>query len=281
MNIIKSKKLWMRNTKCMNDYMEVSQGHFLLVQFFEDKTRKKYFCNVLEPFGKEIGMNSLKLFDQWWNNIETNTFIASISEHEHDEDINGRLSMWRAYGHPSAKAAVVLNIPFEPHGATKGLNLMLSPVSYFGYTNLEKKLYTILENINKNNDFLVSLGAEAIIELVLTTLLMIAVSLKHEGFKEEKEWRVIYLPTLRPSKLISRNIETLDGVPQDIYKIPLEDNPAENVIGIGIPQLIERIIIGPSTYPIPMYQAFTAALTEAGVEKAASKVIISDIPLRT
>jgi hypothetical protein len=67
MNIIKSKKLWMRNTKCMNDYMEVSQGHFLLVHFFEDKTRKKYFCNVLEPFGKEIGMNSLKLFDQWWN----------------------------------------------------------------------------------------------------------------------------------------------------------------------------------------------------------------------
>jgi hypothetical protein len=65
-----------------------------------------------------------------------NTFIASISEHEHDEDINGRLSMWRAYGHPSAKAAVVLNIPFEPHGATKGLNLMLSPVYYFGYTNL-------------------------------------------------------------------------------------------------------------------------------------------------
>ena len=112
-------------------------------------------------------------------------------------------------------------------------------------------------------------------------LLVAAVSLKHEGFKEEKEWRAIYLPDLYASKLMSRTIETINGVPQTVYQIPLEDNPTEDVTGVSIPQLVERIILGPSEYPFPMYQAFTAALEEAGVENSGSRVIVSGIPLRT
>lgn len=277
-SIINSKKLWMRNTKCMNDYMEVVHGHDLLVKFFEK--HRKLFYEVLEPFGKETGQTSLNLFDQWWNNIEVNTFIASISEHEPSEDINGRLSMWRAYGQPSAKAAIVLNIPFEPRGAVKGLQLILSPVFYFRYEDLEEKLFIIVDNIRKNTNYLLSLEVQEIVQSIFAMLLISAVGLKHEGFKEEKEWRIIYLPTLRPSKLISHCIETINGIPQAIYQIPLEENPKEDVIGVAIPKLVERIIIGPSKYPIPMYQAFTAELRKAGVENLESKVIISDIPLR-
>ncbi|MBW2318859.1 MAG: hypothetical protein JRF24_09310, partial [Deltaproteobacteria bacterium] len=86
---------------------------------------------------------------------------------------------------------------------------------------------------------------------------------------------------LNPSKLISRKIETIDGVPQNVYQIPLEDNPSENVVGVAIPELIDRIIIGPSEYPIPIYEAFRVALDEAGVENSSSRVFISGIPLRT
>jgi hypothetical protein len=78
-----------------------------------------------------------------------------------------------------------------------------------------------------------------------------------------------------------RSIETIGGVPQTVYQIPLEENPTEGVSGVDIPQLFERIIIGPSEYPFPMYQAFRLALEEAGVEDAGSRVIISGIPLRT
>jgi hypothetical protein len=66
-----------------------------------------------------------------------------------------------------------------------------------------------------------------------------------------------------------------------VYQILLEENPTAEVTGVGIPQLVERIIIGPSEYPFPMYQAFKAVLEEAGVENAGSRVIISGIPLRT
>ena len=75
--------------------------------------------------------------------------------------------------------------------------------------------------------------------------------------------------------------ETITGVPQTVYKIPLENNPVGNVIGISIPELVERVIIGPSEYALPLHEAFKIALEDAGVESASSKVIISGIPLRT
>ena len=47
---------------------------------------------------------------------------------------------------------------------------------------------------------------------------MAAVSLKHEGFAEE--WRLVYFPDLDPSPLILQSIETIDGAPQIIFRLP-------------------------------------------------------------
>jgi hypothetical protein len=261
--------------------MEISHGHQLLVQFFKEENNRELFFQALEPCGKEIAQNAIDKFDAWWTNILSNTFISCISEHEPDEDIHGRLSMWRAYGHPAAKAAIVLNVPFKPIGNTKNLNLIFSPVKYYGYDGLKNELYEVINNIKNNTTFLLSQGIQNITSMAVAMLIVTAISLKHEGFKEEKEWRAIYLPTLNQSKLIALGIETINGVPQAVFKIPLEDNPTENVKGMAIPQLVDRIIIGPSMYPIPMYQAFTTALNEAGVKDFNKRVIVSDIPLRT
>ena len=279
--IIQSRKFWMRNAKCMNDFTEVSHGHDLLVNFFRNPDRKKLFSDVLKPFGDEFADETLASFDKWWDTIEYNTFICSISKHDPSEDMDGRLSMWRAYGQQSAKAAIVLNIPFEPDNATKGLNLFLHPVAYFSYEDVDKELNEVINNINNNIDFLLLQGGQAIKNAIFGMLVMAAVSLKHEGFKEEKEWRVIYLPDLNSSNLMLRSIETINGVPQIVYKIPLEENPTENVVGISIPQLVDRIIIGPSEYSLPLFEAFKIALENAEVENATTRVIISRIPLRT
>lgn len=281
MKIIKSKKMWMRNAKCMNDYMEVLHGYKLLVRLFHNEDRKKKFFEALEPCGNEIAQKAVELFDQWWEKIEYNTFISSISEHEPNEDKHGRLSMWRAYGRPSAKAAIVLNVPMKPYDPTQGLRLMLSPVAYFSYPDVKREFNRVIDNIKGNIHFLVTQRSQVITISIFSMLVMAAVSLKHEGFKEEKEWRLIYLPELFPSKIISHKIETINGVPQTIYQVPLEDNPTENVTGVAIPQLVDRVIIGPSEYPMPIYQAFKVALEEAGVENSDSRVIVSGIPLRT
>jgi transcriptional regulator with XRE-family HTH domain len=106
------------------------------------------------------------------------------------------------------------------------------------------------------------------------------VSLKHIGFVEEREWRVIYIPDVNRSELIAPGIEVIGGVPQIIFKVPLEEMPSKNVIGVGIPALVDRVIIGPTAYPGPMYSAFVAVLEGAGVPDARSRVVLSGIPLR-
>jgi hypothetical protein len=68
-------------------------------------------------------------------------------------------------------------------------------------------------------------------------------------------------------------------VPQPIYKIPLKDIPEIGFFG-SIPSLINRVIIGPTEYPLALSEAFVQLLEEAGVQEAASKVCVSDIPLR-
>ena len=106
-----------------------------------------------------------------------------------------------------------------------------------------------------------------------------AVSIKPPGFKEEKEWRVVYCPSIYPSNHLIRDTQVVRGVPQPIYKIRLKDIPG--LIGIEIPALLNRVIIGPSKYPLAIGEAFIDLLEEAGVQNPISKVYRSEIPLRT
>ena len=46
--------------------------------------------------------------------------------------------------------------------------------------------------------------------------------LKHEGFLEEREWRVIYWPQRSLSPLMESSIEVVGGIPQTVYKLPLD-----------------------------------------------------------
>ena len=68
-------------------------------------------------------------------------------------------------------------------------------------------------------------------------------------------------------------------MPQPIYKIPLRDIPEANLR--AIPGLINRIIIGPTQYPLALQEAFVQLLTEAGVSDPESKICVSDIPIKT
>lgn len=279
--IIQTKSIWMRNARCMNDYREISHGHDLLLKLFHEREIGKNLEDVIDCHKNGLLQEVFKSFDFWWNNIQSNTFICSISEHGDSEDQHGRLSMWRAYGHKSAKAAVVFNAPFEPRNAAKGLSCYLRPALYFTEDQLRDEIKHIISNIDENADLLSALDPQIIAGQVFIWLLLTTVCLKHDGFKEEREWRVIYLPQLRSSKFMLSDIETVQGIPQLVYKIPLREVPDEDIVAISVPQLIERIIIGPTEYPYPLLNAFVLELERAGVKDAANRVIISGIPLRT
>ena len=111
-------------------------------------------------------------------------------------------------------------------------------------------------------------------------LFRLAIATKHPGFEEEQEWRLFYRPTERQSPGMTEETVVLGGVPQKIYKLRLADEPEKGLHGADIPSLLDRIIIGPTEFPYVSYRAFVDVLSGVGVKDAATKVVLSDIPLR-
>jgi len=160
------------------------------------------------------------------------------------------------------------------------LNIFVSPVAYFRTDQLSAELDTILKNGRDNLEFLRSADREMLVGSIFYMLISGTVCLKHEGFHEEREWRVVYNPKRVHSPLMTSSIEVISGVPQLVYKIPLGGGPPDELNEISISKMLDRIIIGPSPYPWAMYEAFVSALTDAGVENPSGRVSVSGIPLR-
>ncbi|OSJ31967.1 DUF2971 domain-containing protein [Bradyrhizobium japonicum] len=276
LNIIRSKSIWMRNTTCMADYSEVQHGFAKL----QSEDMLKGLLRWLDVELNGLGREAASLFDQWWNDTRFGTFIASISEHEASEDLHGRLSMWRAFGGQSARVAFVLKIPENP---TVGLllNLFISPVAYFRDNQLSTEISAVLQNVRESLEFLKLVDRKVLVGALFIMLVSASVCLKHEGFHEEKEWRIVYNPKRAHSDFMKSSIESVGGVPQLVYKIPIGGGPPDGLSEINIGALLDRLIIGPTQYSWAMYEAFVAALKDAGVEKAEEKVFVSGIPIRS
>jgi len=276
LKIIKSKRLWMRNTTCMSDYLEVHHGYEILRNVLREKANALF--EALDAVAQDAGREAITLFDGWWDNIQLNTFIASMSEHDDAENMHGRLSMWRAFGGISARVAIVLRVPRVSPGAS-ALNLVFSPVAYFTVDETRSEMNKVIDNIRANRDFLRSFDRQIIVNNVFQMLLMGVVCLKHEGFQEEREWRAVYCPELQPSPLMEFSTEIVGGIPQRVYKVPLE--PKVPVLAdLDFARIFDRLIIGPSPYPWVMYDAFAEALKETGVPEAKDRVVTSGIPIR-
>jgi len=281
LKIIESKRVWMRNTMCMADYSEVMHGYYMLQRLLlAVEPRKKQFCDALDAIWPNVATEAIDLFNQWWANIRFSTYIVSISEHDDKEDLHGRLSMWRAFGGNVARVAVVLRLPWIS-AAPEVLNLMISPVAYLQEGEVQAVIEEVIGNIRTNGDFLLSVDRSLVARTVFMMLVAGVTCLKHEGFCEEREWRIIYVTNLFPSPLMQPSIEVVGGIPQMVYKPPLDVRVSDGLADLDLARMFDRLIVGPSEFSWSMYEAFTKALTAMGVEQAETRVCISGIPIRS
>src|SRR5260221_4967363 len=218
---IQSKRIWMRNTMCMADYSEVLHGFALMNSFFLNPDNNTSFVAALNRSHSDVSKDAFFAFSHWWDRQRTETYITSISEHDDREDEHGRLSMWRAFGGNAARVALVFRIPYATKGALN-LNLLFSPVSYLTEAEPHQVIREVIKNLNENLEFLQSIDRQMVVNMVFYMLLAGVVCLKHEGFREEREWRAIYVPMIRSSPLMKSSVETVGGVPQGVYHIPLD-----------------------------------------------------------
>jgi hypothetical protein len=281
LSIIQNETVWMRSAEAMNDFSEVEHGRRCLQAAWNHEVHGNKFKSLLNSVQSGLDRQFEQLYSARLWELFRETFLISISEHgnsETDENQFGRLSMWRAYGGNTNVAFVFNNGPFLREG--NATNAFTSPVLYCDNNSFCEKFASVVANFEENLDIARDLGPEYVLKALQSAFNFATLSAKHKGFSEEKEWRVIYSPTLYPSEKISFDLEVVSGVPQRVYKFPLKNFPEEGHYGVTLPELLEEIIIGPTTEGYLIFDALVRALTEQGVENAASKVKISDIPLR-
>lgn len=276
MRILCNREIWMRKSHLMNDYREVEHGFECLREAYSKSKPRMLalfdgmfpgFCERLEG-----------LFDNWMPHFRNDSYITCLSEHDPSEDQHGRLSMWRAYGSGAGVALVVNGGPILR--ASNALKAYTSPVAYLDNVHLEKAFAEVLDNVEKNTDFLKPLGEQQVQGNMFSALRYAVLCTKHPGFHEEREWRVIYSPRFEKSERITSSVESIGGIPQSICKIPLKDASEEGLYGLSPAQFIDRVIIGPSKFPAGIYDALTVLLADVGIENPAEKIIFSDLPLR-
>jgi len=278
--IIRSKRLWMRNTTCMADYREVLHGYDILYKVFSDRSKGGAFVSALDECVSGVGQEAFNLFDTWWNQSKFDIYVTSISEHDKREDDYGRLSMWRAFGGSGVRVALVIKVPKVSQGAL-ALGLMFSPVAYLREEEVHAVIQEVVQNIGANCNFLRSLNRDVLIGTVLNMLVAGVTCLKHEGFREEREWRALYIPKLQTSPIMESTTEVVAGVPQLVYKVPLDASVSPDLADLDFSRIFDRLIIGPSSYPWVLYDSFTRELAQAGIQAARDQVWNSNIPIRT
>ena len=263
----------------MNDYNEMRHGLRCLVEAFGTEAGQA-FNSALNACYPDLAVELDAKFTAAVPSLLEHTYITCVSEHSDDEELYGRLSMWRAYGSSTGVAFVFNNGPFvRPSNAHQ---IWTTPVNYIDQHGVRGQVQKIAEKMFAERALLMQLSREALLDAVFRTLIFAVVSSKHEGFKEEREWRVVHFPTIWPSDPDRLPLDqvSLGGMPQPIFKIPFCDYPEHDFYGATIPDLFNRVIVGPTQFPVAIRIALAQMLGQAGVENALDRVHCSDVTLR-
>jgi hypothetical protein len=224
-------------------------------------------------------------FEFYFNKFEQehalDVYVFCLSERNH-HNIDGLLSMWRAYGGHGTGAALVFNTDFITMKADSPL--AITKVRYASQADrclwLRQKIQewcNSLASVFIPDDKLYIVAYE-----ILNLIKLFALRYKHDGFLEEREWRIIYFPDHDPQNLLRDRfgyaIGTRGVEPKLKFKIqPLPNEPHETWT---FSTILERIILGPSVSSPLARSSVMRMLETMGKHEFREKVVSSTIPLR-
>ncbi|MEO1610553.1 MAG: hypothetical protein AAFR90_14730, partial [Pseudomonadota bacterium] len=110
-DIARSNTLWMRNARYMEDRSEIRYGTSVVENYFFGEDAG-CFWRVLDSAHPGISNATEELFFGWKESTENETYITCLTEHDTEEDQDGRLSMWRlrrSDGGSKYNVAIVVN----------------------------------------------------------------------------------------------------------------------------------------------------------------------------
>lgn len=268
----------------MEDYSEIRYGRGLVEDHFLGASAAPLW-DALDSVHAGVSSEAKSLFRGWADSTEYETFIVCLTEHDTAEDHDGRLSMWkyrRGYGGAGYDVAVVV-YPTSFLCPTNAIMSWSFPVIY-GEEVVALASKEITRRVRETAAALALLSRDEIRGHAFRMLVEVTVSTKHSGFREEREWRIVHMPKLWPSDRITRKRVRLSGEDEVVYELPLKNHESEGLVGVSIPEFLDRVIIG----PMDADRATKARLAicdvlgkQVKLADAQSKVFTSGIPIRS
>lgn len=279
-SILKNDEIWLSNPLFMNDLEELRFGVLEGSRIFRDPERRMRAGGTPERAGKLLAAYDFYL-EQFENNHALDTYIFCLSEHDRD-NTDGLLSMWRGYGSQGNGAAIV----FNPAKATLIPNsiLTLATVKYAStderIADLESILNewaTITSGLNLSEEMIGWTAHQA-----FWVILTYALTTKHKGFSEEREWRLIYLSALDQNKLLKESLSHHVG-PRGVepkLKLKIEERDGIMTKDMTLTNIVQEIILGPSISSKLAIQSVMRMMQVIQRPQYCDRIRASSIPLR-
>ena len=277
--IVRNKELWLSNPLYMNDLEEVRFGISEGVTAFISSEKLVEACE-----SKERVASIRRAFDHYYRKFDQehviDTFVFCTSEHERDDN-DGLLSMWRGYGGNGNGAAIIFDT--SNIMARDDTPIIIAKVEYASAELrrqwIQQKIELLATIIQKSAipDEKLYLAAFSFFE----RLKLFALFTKHPGFREEREWRLVYLPERDGSRAFADMIDYSIG-PRGIEpKLKLKIRPISGLTqdDLSLSKLIHKIILGPS-HSSPLALISLAKMLDRVGPDLKGRVVGSMIPFR-
>jgi hypothetical protein len=278
--ILRNNEVWFSNPLFMNDIEEVRFGMIAGENLFLSSPEIESACG-----SKERSVKLRATFNYWYNQFVNDhlldLYVLCMSEHAR-EDIDGRLSMWRGYGGNGKGAAIVFDT--AKIVALEDSPLIIANVHYGtrqARTNwLQERVAqfaNILASSNIPDDklFLCSF-------YFFQRLKLFSIFTKHQGFEEEREWRVVYMKD-RDTKNVFENMFSYWVGPRGVepkLKLKIQDFPGSLETDVSLLKIVEGIILGPSLSSPLARGTLLRMLDQLGRPELMDRLMSSSIPFR-
>lgn len=281
--ILKNEEIWFSNPLYMNDLEEMVAGLRLGAQLFPEYAQKAESQHNRQEILTHTFTRLLAHLD---SHAAIDTYVFCLCEHNHP---NGLLSMWREYGRKGNGVAFVFDtqrVTYQPHNP-----LIIAKVIYSSEKQREQQLRTYLDewvritqshNLSDDRLHLAAVWAFQFVKAV-------ALTTKHDGFAEENEWRVIYIPERDPLGYLKQSLDYSIGrrgvEPKLKAKLGTILYPAPPATGAGLSinslsDILKFIVLGPSVSSPLAKISFERMLHHLNKGSFRYLVTPSTIPLR-
>lgn len=279
-SIIQHDELWFSHPLEMNDWEELIFGMREGAKAFRQHAGLRSACGAQKAHSKLVNY-----FDHYFLEFEDkhafDTYILCFSEHDLTDN-SGSLSMWRAYGQNGNGISLVIDSSEITYNESSPF--IIAPVSYGSIDDrrswINKKLdalSVLMTDVDMDDKCLNTLANQWVQRLIVFSLFS-----KHDGFREEKEWRIVYISDRDTEggfkEMLSYHASN-DGL-QPKLKLKLKDIPDALGGTISLEKLIHRIILGPTTSSVLAEKTLGRLVEQKGKHSLTRKISASSIPFR-